>query len=91
MNIDLRTTIERLYPEFNGQAYYGHVKIFGAYHHIRLIRVKDGEIVEPPDEANETVKEWFDDMQKMYDGAYHTVTVPGLPGCYVLVIFPFAE
>lgn len=91
MNIKVNTTIENLSDTHNGQCYQGTVRFFGVYHHVRLIRVKDGNIIEPEDDAAELVKACFADMQRLYDGAYHVVTVPGLPGRYALCIFPFAD
>jgi hypothetical protein len=85
-------------PNSRGHLMHGTVQFFGVHHHVRFFRVNDRPedekaewLVEPPADAPPEVKELFEDVQQMWEGAYHTMTLPGLPGLYVMVIFPFAE
>lgn len=86
--------IENLWweSESAGYFYHGYVTLFKSHFHIELIRLKDGgDLVEPPDDAPDEVKERFEDMQKYYEGAYEGVKIPGLVGKYAMFIFPFAH
>lgn len=99
-NLVLRGRIESLSDVHDSGGYLlnGHVQFFGAYHHVRFFRVNDRPadekaewLVQPPDDAPAVVKELFEDAQKMWDGAYSTMSIPGLPGLWVMLIFPFAD
>jgi hypothetical protein len=92
LTVNLNAQTVELDALFGGYAYHGHITLFGQYHHIRCIRMKDeGEMIEPDDKAPQDVKEWFHDGQKLYDGAYTPVTLPDVKGRYVVFIFPFAD
>lgn len=93
-------TIENITDSHDSGGYLlnGQVMLLGGWHHVRLFRVNDKPadekaewLVQPPDAAPAEVKEMFEDAQKMWDGAYHTIQIPGLPGLYVMLIFPFAD
>lgn len=90
MDIGIGPVIKNASFEFDGNVVHGNIELFGAWHHVRLIRVREDEMVQPFDGVDPQVKEWFDDMQKFWDGAYERCTVPGLPGKYVMFIFPCA-
>ncbi len=70
---------------------HGHVKLFGAYHHVKFIRVKEGDIVEPLDDCPDHTREIFEDIQRLNEGACHRCTLPGIEGQWVMVIYPFAD
>lgn len=89
--MQLTVNIEDLRQDFGGHVVHGVLTAFGTHHHVRLHRVKEGDAVEPLDDAPAEAKELFDDAQDFWDGAYHTVAVPGLPGRYAMFVFPFAE
>ncbi len=96
MILHLPAAAVKLRDDWPGYCYQGVWDVFGASHHVRLIRVKDATpedpdpMVEPPDDAPAAVKALFQDGQNYYDGAYECVTVPDLPGRYAMFVFPFA-
>ena len=85
--------IQRINDDYNGNVLNGQTVIFGTDHHVRMVRVKEGPFddIEPLDDAPDEVKGMFEDMQGVYEGAYHTIEIPGREGRYVLFIFPFAD
>ena len=93
MFVNINATV-KLREDVPGHQYGGVLNWLGVDHHLMLLRVKeesDGDLIEPLDEAPAQVMERFDAMQEFYDGAYYPVQVGGLPGRYVLFVFPFAD
>jgi hypothetical protein len=86
MNLNL-TALESRY---DGHALVGFANLFGANHHVRMIRVQEGDDVCPFTDAPEVIHDWFEDAQKMWEGAYERFSVPGFEGKFVMFIFPFA-
>ena len=69
--------------------YLGRVTVLGVEHHVQLIAVREGE-----DVCQEAVSDPYDrlvDVYRLNDGLLHTIRVPGLPGEYVMVIYPFGD
>ncbi len=67
------------------------IEVLGVPHHAYLIAVHE---VAGEDGASEQVAvrdphDRLGDVQRLNDGRLATVRVPGFPGDYVLVIFPF--
>jgi len=76
-----------------GHYWLGRTELFGATFHVDLIRVVEDEhgVQDVPEDADEVVHEIWDDMQAFYDAAYHTVSVPGLDGRFVMFVYPFDQ
>ena len=98
MNIPINTVITNLRPASAcGCRYKGWVDLFGASHHVDMVRVADpdgrdadGYFDVHPD-ADYDVRQVFDDMQAYSDGPYQTVTVPDVEGRWVVFIHPFGS
>jgi hypothetical protein len=91
ISMALPAQVVELDSEFDGYAYSGSMEINGTWHHVRCLRMKDeGHLIEPDESAPHEVRQWFNDAQQMWDGAYQTITLPGVVGRYVLLIFPHA-
>lgn len=92
MNLKLTGKISDLSTEEDGHLAAGIIELFGVDHHIRLIRVRELKgLIEPYSAASEIVWDLFRNAQAFYEGAYHPVEVPGLPGYYVCFIFPYTD
>ena len=65
--------------------------IFGVAHHIEIIEVRETGDPCCPQEPVLDPHQLYEDLQKLYPAdEYLTVEVPGSPGRYTLVIYPFA-
>lgn len=84
-------SIDNIRPEADGHLYSGSLKALGVWHHACFIKVKDGDLREPLDDAPQDVKDRFADMQAFYEAAYATVELPGVIGRFVMFVFPYDE
>ena len=74
----------------------GTVRLFGANHHVRFVRVRGTpdagpDLIEPLPGAPDGVKALFAEYQKFNPGAWSTCTLPGYEGRWVMVLYPFAD
>lgn len=88
--MQFNAVITNIEAEHEGHILNGMLTLLGAPHHVTFIRVKEGDNIEPCDEAHPDVKSRFDDMQQFFEGAYETVELPGMSGRYVMFAFPYA-
>lgn len=82
-------------PKFPGLLS-GTVWVCGTPHHAMLIRVIDvltggGLLQGVHPEAGPIGAEWYESAQKLYDGRYHTMALPGREGRWALILFPHCE
>jgi hypothetical protein len=88
---NLAEAIEQL-SETNPHRLQGYFFFLGAGFHVECLKMKDdGDLIEPNAAAPKEVKEQFDTLQKLHDGAYNTIQLPGRSGRWVLFVYPFAD
>src|SRR5260370_36139334 len=63
-------------------------EVLGVSHHVWFVEVTDEDGMQQPVYDSHTI---YEDMQCLNAGRLCTVQVPGYPGRYVMVLFPFAE
>ena len=66
----------------------GTIELFGAAHHVHLIEVEDADGVQRP--VHDPYGR-YEDLQRLYEGRYETVAVPGFAGTYVACVVPYAR
>lgn len=75
----------------NGDRLLAAVQIFGADHHLELIRVVEDEEDGEQSPENPEYQGTYDDLQALYSGKYETFEVPGFPGRYMAFMTPYDE
>ena len=92
MMLDLKVTKE---PEDvssakDGSRLLATVTIFGADHHLELIRVSvDDEGGQYAD--NEEYEDDYCGLQRLHEGKYQTFEVPGFEGAYIAYMVPYDD
>ncbi len=66
--------------------YQGKVMVMGVPHHVQLVAVAGATQTAVMDPNARLA-----DVRRLNDGPLATIAVPGLPGKYVMVIFPYGE
>ena len=75
----------------DGSRLLGTVEIFGASHHLELLRATEIE-EEGQTFENEECREHYDDLQTLYSAdKYETFEIPGLEGRYIAYMVPFED
>lgn len=69
--------------------YLGTLRVLGVPHHATFLRVKEGDAVEPLDDAPPEVAAQFDTLQRLYEGDYMRLRLPSVPGLFVLYVTPY--
>jgi hypothetical protein len=75
----------------NGDRLLATVEIFGADHHLELIRVVEDEEDGSQSPENLEYQGTYDDLQAVYSGTYQTFEIPGFTGRYIAFMTPYDE
>lgn len=75
----------------NGDRLLGTIEVFGASHHLELIRVDEDE-EGAQQAANEEYDRMYDDLQQLYPcQKFETFAVPGFEGRYIAFMHPYED